>query len=104
MTDESRQDNATRAARRAVFVDSTPVLVLGGVALMLGSSADPTRLQQVAWLLATLLCAVAVVWVVHRAFRRGDEYYRKVQLESMAVGFAATLVGLQFAIALDGAH
>jgi hypothetical protein len=103
MSDNARQDKVTRAARRAVLVEGTPVLVLGGAALMLGSTPDASPSQQVGWLVATALFVAAVVWVVYRAFGRADEYQRKVQLESMAVGFAAVLVGLQVAVALDAA-
>jgi hypothetical protein len=43
------------------------------------------------------LFVLAVVVVLFRVFRRADEYQRKVQLESMAVGFGAVLVALQVA-------
>lgn len=104
MTEErARQDHVTRAARRAILVEGFPVLVLGGVALALGSSPDQEAGQRAWWIGSSTLFTLAVVWVLVRAFRRADEYQRKIQLESMAVGFATVLVGLQLAGVLDAA-
>ena len=90
-----------RDARRAVLVEGLPVAVLGGAALALGS--DPTRTDGVDWLWfgLSLLLVVSVAVVLVRNFRRGDEYQRKIQLESMAVAFAAVLLALQVAMLLD---
>lgn len=44
-----------------------------------------------------------MAWVLLRAFRRTDEYLRKIQLESMAIAFAVVLVALQVAAVLDSA-
>jgi hypothetical protein len=96
-----QQDQATRAARRAVLIDGLPVALLGPVALALGSQPDQSSTQKAWWIAVTVLFAVSVVWVLWRAFRRADEYLRKVQLESMAVAFAAVLVALQVATVLD---
>ncbi|GAA2511141.1 hypothetical protein GCM10010201_02520 [Pilimelia columellifera subsp. columellifera] len=92
-----------RAARRAVLVDGLPVATLGAVALALGSNPDQSPGQRAWWITTTAAFSLAVVWVLLRAFRRADEYLRRVQLESMAVAFAAVLVSLQVATLLDAA-
>src|SRR4051794_23019021 len=86
-----------RAARRALFIDGTPVAVLGLIALPLGSQPASTATAKALWIGVTTLFVVAVVVVVYRAIRRADEYQRKIQLESMAVAFGAVLVALQIA-------
>jgi hypothetical protein len=98
-----QQDQATRAARRAVLIDGLPVATLGPVALALGSDPDQSAAQKAWWIAATAVFALAVAWVLLRAFRRADEYLRKIQLESMAIAFAAVLVALQVGIVLDAA-
>jgi positive regulator of sigma E activity len=103
MTNQAQPDQVTRAARRAILIDGLPVITLGGVALALGSSPDQSTTQKALWIAATAVFALAVAWVLLRAFRRADEYLRKIQLESMAVAFAAVLVGLQVATVLDSA-
>ncbi|WP_454858966.1 hypothetical protein [Promicromonospora soli] len=104
MTNPRQPDQVIRAARRAILFDGLPVIALGGVALALGSSPDQSTAQKTLWIAATAAFALAVAWVLLRAFRRADEYLRKVQLESMAVAFAAVLVGLQVATVLDSAE
>ncbi len=101
MTTSEGPSDLDRAARRAVLIDGTPVVLLGGVALTLGSTTDPAR--RGLWIAATVAFTLSVVWVVYRAFRRADEYQRKIQLESMAVSFAVVLVALQVAGSLDAA-
>ncbi|SNT54383.1 hypothetical protein SAMN05216276_105840 [Streptosporangium subroseum] len=96
-----QQDQVTLAARRAVLIDGLPVAVLGPVALALGSDPDQSTAQKAWWIAATAVFALAVAWVLLRAFRRADEYLRKIQLESMAIAFAAVLVALQVATVLD---
>ncbi|WP_153546726.1 hypothetical protein [Streptomyces sp. RB17] len=103
MTDQVQQDQMTRAARRAVLVDGIPVSTLGVVALALGSNPDPSTGQKAWWIATTAVFTLAIVWVLWRAFRRADEYLRRIQLESMAIAFAAVLVGLQVATLLDAA-
>jgi hypothetical protein len=98
-----QEDQVTRAARRAVLLDGIPVSTLGIVALALGSNPDQTATQKAWWIATTTVFALAVAWVLVRAFRRADEYLRRIQLESMAVAFAAVLVGLQVATLLDAA-
>jgi len=98
---ETRQDNVTRAARRAALVEGLPVITLGGLALALGSNPDQTDAQKAWWLGASAAFALAVAWVLFRAFRRADEYQRKIQLESMAVAFAVVLIALEVASLLD---
>jgi Kef-type K+ transport system membrane component KefB len=103
MTNEVHQDQVTRAARRAVLIDGLPVVALGAVALALGSSPDQSAGQKAWWIATTAVFTLAVAWVLVRAFRRADEYLRRIQLESMAVAFAAVLVALQLATLLDAA-
>lgn len=103
MAEETRHDQMTRAARRAVLIDGIPVMTLGAVALALGSNPDQTASQKAWWIAVTAVFSLAVVWVLWRAFRRADEYLRRIQLESMAVAFAAVLVALQVATLLDAA-
>ena len=103
MREIPRTDASTRAARRAAFVEGFPVVILGGIALALGSNPDQTGSQKAWWLAVTAVFALTVAWVLLRAFRRADEYLRRVQLESMAVAFAAVLVSLQLAMVLDAA-
>jgi ABC-type Co2+ transport system permease subunit len=79
------------------------VAALGAVALAMGSSPDQSATQQAWWIAITAVFTLAVAWVLLRAFRRADEYLRKIQLESMAVAFAAVLVALQVATLLDAA-
>jgi hypothetical protein len=96
-----QQDQVTRAARRAVLIDGIPVATLGPVALALGSNPDQSATQKAWWIAATAVFSLAVAWALLRAFRRADEYLRKIQLESMAIAFAAVLVALQVATVLD---
>jgi hypothetical protein len=103
MAKQAQQDQVTRAARRAVLIDGTPVAALGVVALALGSSPDQSAAQKAWWIATTTVFTLAVAWVLLRAFRRADEYLRRIQLESMAIAFAAVLVGLQVATLLDAA-
>jgi hypothetical protein len=103
MAEQAQQDQATRAARRAVLIDGIPVSTLGIVALALGSNPDQTATQKAWWIATTVVFTLAVAWVLVRAFRRADEYLRRVQLESMAIAFAAVLVALQVATLLDAA-
>ncbi|MFD1373978.1 hypothetical protein [Actinoplanes sichuanensis] len=94
-------DQTQRAARRVVALDGVPVFACGLVALALGSSPDQTSTQKVWWIVVTAAFALSLAWALFRAFRRADEYLRKIQLESMAVAFAAVLVALQVATVLD---
>jgi hypothetical protein len=103
MTEQVHQDQVTRAARRAALIDGIPVSALGVVALALGSSPDQSTAQKAWWIATTAVFTLAIAWAMLRAFRRADEYLRRIQLESMAIGFAAVLVGLQAAILLDAA-
>ncbi|WP_459805960.1 hypothetical protein [Herbidospora sp. RD11066] len=103
MAEQVRQDQVTRAARRAVLIDGIPVAALGVVALAMGSSPDQTTTQKTWWIVATIVFTLAIAFVLWRAFRRADEYVRRIQLESMAVAFAAVLVALQVATLLDAA-
>lgn len=101
MTEKVQQDQVTRAARRAVLTDGIPVSTLGIIALALGSEPDQSTAQKGWWIATTTLFALAVTWVLLRAFRRADEYLRRIQVESMAIAFAVVLVGLQVATLLD---
>lgn len=103
MVNQAQQDHVARPARRAVLIDGLPVVTLGWVALALGSSPDQNATQKAWWIAATGAFALAMAWVLLRAFRRADEYLRKIQLESMAVAFAVVLVALQVAAVLDSA-
>jgi hypothetical protein len=86
-----------------VLIDGIPVSALGVIALALGSNPDQSATQKAGWIATTTAFSLAVAWVLLRAFRRADEYLRRVQLESMAVAFAAVLVALQVATLLDAA-
>jgi hypothetical protein len=103
MAKQTQQDQVARAARRVVLVDGLPVVALGWVALALGSSPDQSASHKAWWIAATGVFALAMAWVLLRAFRRADEYLRKIQLESMAIAFAVVLVALQVAAVLDSA-
>src|SRR3954468_2489752 len=103
MRNQEQQDHATRAARRAVLIDGLPVSTLGIVALALGSSPDQSATQKAWWIATAAVFTLSVAWALLRAFRRADEYLRKIQLESMAIAFAAVLVALQVATLLDSA-
>ena len=103
MMKQAEQDHVTRAARRAVLIDGLPVSTLGVVALALGSNPDQSATQKAWWIATAAAFTLAVAWALLRAFRRADEYLRKVQLESMAIAFAAVLVALQLATLLDSA-
>jgi positive regulator of sigma E activity len=103
MVKQVQQDQVTRAARRAVLIDGIPVSTLGLIALALGSNPDQSTAQKAWWIATTAVFSLAVAWVLLRAFRRADEYLRRIQLESMAIAFAAVLVGLQVATLLDAA-
>lgn len=98
-----QEDQVTRTARRAVLIDGIPVSALGVIALALGSNPDQSGAQKAWWIATTSVFTVAIAWVLLRAFRRADEYLRRIQLESMAIAFAAVLVGLQVATLLDAA-
>ena len=103
MTEQVQQDQVTRAARRAALIDGIPVSALGVIALALGSSPNQSTAQKAWWIATTAVFTLAIAWAMLRAFRRADEYLRRIQLESMAIGFAAVLVGLQAATLLDAA-
>jgi len=103
MMKQAQQDQVTRAARRAVFIEGLPVSTLGVVALALGSSPDQSATQKAWWIATAAVFTLAMAWALLRAFRRADEYLRKIQLESMAIAFAAVLVALQVATLLDSA-
>jgi hypothetical protein len=103
MAKQAQQDQVARTARRVVLIDGLPVVTLGWVALALGSSPDQSATQKAWWIAATGVFALAMAWVLLRAFRRADEYLRKIQLESMAIAFAVVLVALQVATVLDSA-
>ena len=98
-----QQDQVTRAARRAVLIDGLPVSTLGIVALALGSNPGQSATQRAWWIATAAVFTLALAWALLRAFRRADEYLRKIQLESMAIAFAAVLVALQVATVLDAA-
>jgi cytochrome bd-type quinol oxidase subunit 2 len=100
-TQDDEQSRLDRAARRAVLVEGLPVVALGAVALALGSAPADTGRGDAGWAAVSMAFVLAVAWVLVRAFRRADEYQRKIQLESMAVAFAAVLVALQGAMLLD---
>ncbi len=104
MANEDREDQRTRAARRAALIDGIPVSTLGIVALALGSTPDPTTGQKTWWIATTAVFALSLAWVLLRAFRRADEYLRRIQLESMAIALAVVLVALQVATLLDAAE
>jgi hypothetical protein len=101
---ENRPDNVTRAARRGLVVDGLPVIVLGGLALTLGSDPEVTSGHRAAWVTLSALFTLAIARALLRSFRRADEYQRKIQLESMAIAFGAVLVALQIAGVLDAAR
>jgi hypothetical protein len=104
MTNSSKETSEIdRAARRAVFLDAIPVVILGAIALPLGSSGNPSGSREALWVATSVIFTLSVAWVLFRSFRRADEYQRKIQLESMAVAFAAVLVALQIAGVLDAA-
>lgn len=103
MAKQAQQDHVTRAARRAVLIDGIPVSALGVIALALGSNPHQSTAQKAWWIATTAVFTLAIAWVLLRAFRRADEYLRRIQLESMAIAFAAVLVGLQVATLLDAA-
>jgi hypothetical protein len=103
MANPVQDDQVTRAARRAVLIDGIPVVALGGIALALGSNPDQSTAEKAWWIATTTVFTLAIAWVLLRAFRRADEYLRRIQLESMAVAFAAVLVALQVATLLDAA-
>ncbi|MFC5908712.1 hypothetical protein [Streptacidiphilus monticola] len=103
MTKQAQQDQVTHAARRAVLIDGIPVSALGVTALALGSNPHQSTEQKTWWIAATVAFTLAIAWALWRAFRRADEYLRRVQLESMAIAFAVVLVALQVATLLDAA-
>jgi hypothetical protein len=87
-----------RAARRALFIEGIPLFVLGLAVLMLGSQPATTSAgARAVWFSISVTFVLAVALVLYRAFRRADEYQRKIQLESMAVAFGVVLVALQVA-------
>ena len=101
MTPDNHRSRVERAARNAILIEGLPVLLLGSVALTLGSKPGLTGAEEWTWLGLTMSFVLAVVWVMVRNVRRQDEYLRKLQLESMAIAFACVLVALQIATLLD---
>jgi len=100
MTKNAERSRLDQQVRRAVLIDGLPVILLGGVALALGSS-KPSGGQESLWLGVSVLFTLSVAWALVRSFRRADEYQRTIQLESMAVAFGAVMVALQIAGLLD---
>jgi hypothetical protein len=95
-----------RTHRARTRLDLTPWLVacIERVHCVCGQSRLEQHGTQKAWWIATAaVFTLAVAWALLRAFRRADEYLRKIQLESMAIAFAAVLVALQVATLLDAA-
>jgi drug/metabolite transporter (DMT)-like permease len=98
---KTADDRLTSSARRASLVDGIPVITLGGLTLGIGADPDQSASITAVWVALSAAFTLSIVWVFYRAFRRADEYQRKIQLESMAVAFGAVMVGLSVVGLLD---
>jgi len=94
-TDENRRSANDVARDRAAIRDMAPALVAMLVAqgsLVLLDPDGDASVFNVVWSLLPLIPAVWLVWAQLRSLRRADEYQRVVQLEAMAIGFAAVIL------------
>jgi hypothetical protein len=89
------------AALHEVLPALIALLVVQGSLVWL--DPDPSSTWKLLWSLSPIVPAVWLVWAQWRALRRADEYQRTIQLEAMAVGFAAMLVASFLGGLLDAA-
>jgi hypothetical protein len=80
-----------RASVRETWPGLLALLVLQG-SLLAADPARPARGWVLAWSLSPIVAAVWLAWAQWRSLRRADELQRMVQLEALAVGFAAMLL------------
>lgn len=70
-------------------------VILAGVLTFVDEDSDSAKF----WILLPVLPMIAVAVSVYRSIRRADEFTRRIQTESMAVGFgAAVIASLVFAM------
>lgn len=80
-----------RAALRDVLPGVVVLVAAHGSLLVLDPDAGASA-WNLTWSLLPVVPALWLVWAQLRSLRRADEYQRVMQLEAMAIGFAAVLV------------
>ena len=80
-----------RAALRDVLPGVVVLVAAQGSLLVLDPDAGASA-WNLTWSLLPVVPALWLVWAQLRSLRRADEYQRVMQLEAMAIGFAAVLV------------
>ncbi len=105
--DENRPSHSDSARNRAAGRDLVPPLAL--LLLTQGSliALDPkhdTTMWVVAWSLSPIIALVWMAVAQVRILKRADEYQRIVQLESLAIGFGATILLAAAGGVLDAAR
>ena len=101
-----RTSTSDRQRNRAVMRQAVPaglllLLTMGSLILL-----DPDRPSTVAstlWALSPLVPALWLVWIQVQVLRWADELQRRRQLESLAIGFAVTVLCSLVGGVLDGA-
>jgi hypothetical protein len=95
MTSGDRRSASDLARDRAMVRDITPgfiALVATQGSLVLVDPDGRSGPWNVVWSLLPLAPALWLVWAQLRSLRRADEYQRTMQLEAMAIGFAAAMM------------
>jgi hypothetical protein len=106
-TDGERRSASDVARDRAAIRDMAPafvaLLATQGSLVLLDPDGDASAFH-VVWSLLPLIPALWLVWAQLRSLRRADEFQRVVQLEAMAIGFAAVILLSLVGGLLDAAH
>jgi hypothetical protein len=105
-TADKRKSASDQARDRVAIREMMPPLIL--LVVIQGSLNVLNRRGEltpwyVVWSFAPLVPFLWLMWTQVRALRRADEYQRRVQLEALAIGFAAMVILSLVAGLLDGA-
>ena len=104
--DPKRKSSSDVARQRAFFGDVAPamaVLVVAQGSLLLLDPDGGASTWNVVWSLLPMVPAGWLVWAQLRSLRRADEYQRVLQLQAMAIGFAAVILLAMLGGLLDAA-
>ncbi len=105
--DENRPSHSDSARNRAAGRDLVPplaLLVLTQGSLILLDPKHNATFWSVAWSLSPIIALLWMAVAQVRILKRADEYQRIVQLESLAIGFGATILLAAAGGVLDAAR
>ena len=100
----SRSDTARSRAATREFIPPLALLVLAQGSLIALDPKHTTTVWTIAWSLSPIIALVWMAVVELRALSRADEFQRAVQLESLAIGFGATILLAAAGGVLDAAR